>query len=67
MQPKTKIWESVNLPEWRGQTGITKPSVFTEYDADHWLIKEELLPNGDKKVILKNKVSNEILEKVTLS
>jgi hypothetical protein len=41
--------------------------VFTEYDADHWLIKEELLPNGDKKVILKNKVSNEILEKVTLS
>jgi hypothetical protein len=64
---KTKIWEPVKLPEWRGQTGITKPSVFTEYDADHWLIKEELLPNGDKKVILKNKVSNEILEKVTLS
>ena len=64
---KTKIWEPVKLPEWRGQTGLTKPSVYTEYDIDHWLIKEELLPNGDKKVILKNKLSNEILEKVKMS
>ncbi len=59
---KSKLWEPVQLTEWRGQVGVKKPSVFTEYDADHWLIKEEILPNGDKKVILKKKITGEILE-----
>lgn len=63
---KSKLWEPVNLPVWRGKTGLTKPSVYTDYDAEHWFIKEETLPNGDKKVILKNKQTKEIVEKVTL-
>jgi predicted dehydrogenase len=58
---KTKLWEPVQLPEWRGKTGLTKPSVYTEYDADHWFIKDEILPNGDKKMILKHKISGEII------
>ena len=62
---KTKLWEPVNLPLWRGQTGVQKPSVFQEYDAEHWFIKDEILPNGDKKVILKNKKTGEISEKET--
>ncbi|TBH76456.1 Gfo/Idh/MocA family protein [Aquirufa nivalisilvae] len=62
---KTKLWEPVQLPEWRGQEGLSKPSVFQEYDADHWFIKEEILPNGDKKVILKVKATGEIIEKET--
>ncbi|NQW76984.1 MAG: Gfo/Idh/MocA family oxidoreductase [Cytophagales bacterium] len=62
---KTKLWEPVNLPVWRGQTGVQKPSVFQEYDAEHWFIKDEILPNGDKKVILKNKITGEISEKET--
>ncbi|WP_304232892.1 Gfo/Idh/MocA family protein [Jiulongibacter sediminis] len=64
---KSKLWEPVNLPEWRGKTGLTKPSVYTDYDKDHWFIKEEVLPNGDKKVIVKNKSTKEIIEKVTLA
>jgi hypothetical protein len=64
---KTKLWEPVQLPEWRGQIGLSKPSVYTEYDAEHWFIKDEILPNGDKKVILKNKETKEIVEKVTMS
>jgi predicted dehydrogenase len=59
---KTKIWEPVNLPVWRGQTGLTKPSVYQEYDADHWFIKDEVLPNGDVKVILKKKIGGEIVQ-----
>jgi predicted dehydrogenase len=59
---KTKLWEPVQLPEWRGQTGLTKPSVYQEYDAEHWFIKEEILPNGDKKVILKKKDTGKIIE-----
>ncbi|MDF5690165.1 Gfo/Idh/MocA family protein [Aquirufa aurantiipilula] len=62
---KTKLWEPVQLPEWRGQEGLSKPSVYQEYDAEHWFIKEEILPNGDKKVILKVKVTGEIIEKET--
>jgi predicted dehydrogenase len=59
---KSKIWEPVILPEWRGKTGLQKPSVFTEYDLNYWLIKEELMPNGDKKVIVKHKTTGEIKE-----
>jgi hypothetical protein len=59
---KTKLWEPVQLPEWRGQVGVQKPSVYNEYDADHWFIKDEILPNGDKKVILKKKTTGEIIE-----
>lgn len=32
--------------------------------ADHFLIKEELMPNGTTKVILKEKLGGKILEKV---
>ena len=60
---KSKIWEPVKLPVWRGQRGLQKPSVYQAYDADHWLIKEEMLPNGDKKTILKHKTTGAITEK----
>ncbi len=59
---KTKLWEPVELPLWRGQVGVTKPSVYQEYDADHWFIKDEILPNGDVKVILKKKATGEIVQ-----
>jgi predicted dehydrogenase len=62
---KSKLWEPVALPLWRGQTGLSKPSVYTDFDAHHWFIKDEILPNGDKKVILKNKETGKITEKVT--
>jgi predicted dehydrogenase len=59
---KTKLWETVQLPEWRGKRGLTKPSVYQEYDEKHWLIKEEILPNGDKKIIVKDKSTGVISE-----
>ena len=59
---KTKLWEPIQLPEWRGKRGLTKPSVYQEYDEKHWLIKEEILPNGDKKIIVKDKSTGVISE-----
>jgi predicted dehydrogenase len=59
---QTKQWEPVNLEVWRGQLNVQKPSVFTEYDADHWFIKDEILPNGDKVKIVKVKSTGEIKE-----
>lgn len=61
---KTKLWEPVQLNIWRGQSGVTKESHLVEYDADHYLVKEEVTHYGAKKVILKNKQSGQFLEKV---
>jgi predicted dehydrogenase len=60
---KTKLWEPVQLAYWRGQTGLTKPSNLIEYDAEHYLIKEETTHYGAKKLILKNKKSGVISER----
>jgi predicted dehydrogenase len=61
---KTKLWEPVPLDIWRGRTGVGKDSHLTEYDADHYLVKEEITHYGAKKIILKNKASGKISEKV---
>lgn len=61
---KTKLWEPVQLDIWRGKTGYTKDNHLTEFDADHYLVKEEMTHYGAKKVILKNKQTGKISEKV---
>jgi predicted dehydrogenase len=61
---KTRLWEPVLLDIWRGLTGVSKVSGLTDYDADHYLIKEEQTHYGAKKVILKHKTTGKISEKV---
>ena len=61
---KTKQWEPVTLDIWRGREGVSKDSHLTEYDADHYLVKEEVTHYGAKKLILKNKKTGKILERV---
>jgi predicted dehydrogenase len=61
---KTKLWEPVQLDTWRGRTGLSKESHLTEYDADHYLVKEEMTHYGAKKVILKNRHTGKIEEKI---
>lgn len=61
---KTKQWEPVKLEIWRGREGVSKDSHLQEYDADHYLVKEELTHYGAKKVIIKNKKTGKISEKV---
>jgi predicted dehydrogenase len=60
----SKKWESVELPVWRGKEGVSKEGVLNEYDKDHYLVKEELTHYGEKKVILKEKSSGKIVEKI---
>lgn len=61
---KTKAWEPVKLEVWRGKEGISKDSHLVEYDADHYLVKEEMTHYGSKKLILKNKSTGKIIERV---
>jgi predicted dehydrogenase len=60
---KSKLWEPVQLETWRGRRDVTKESHLNEYDADHYLIKEEITHYGAKKVILKNKKTGKFVEK----
>ena len=62
---KTKLWEPVNLDIWRGKVGLTKESHLVEYDADHYLVKEEMTHYGAKKLILKHKTTGKITEQTT--
>ncbi|HUQ67013.1 MAG TPA: Gfo/Idh/MocA family oxidoreductase [Flavitalea sp.] len=60
----SKKWEPVDLQIWRGKEGLSKDSFLTEYDEQHYLVKEELTHYGEKKVILKEKSSGKIIEKI---
>jgi len=60
---KTKQWEPVKLDIWRGKIGVSKDSHLVEYDADHYLVKEEMTHFGVTKLILKNKVTGKIIER----
>ncbi|MCC5906994.1 MAG: Gfo/Idh/MocA family oxidoreductase [Balneolaceae bacterium] len=61
---KSKQWEPVSLDLWRGREAEEDQKQYNEYDERHYLIKEERLPDGRKKVILKHKESGEVSEKL---
>lgn len=61
---KSKKWEPIDLPLWRGGDQEIKKIGPKEYDQDHWLIKEEKMPDGKLKVILKVKATEEIVQKI---
>lgn len=56
----TRKWEPVELAAWRGKTGIQQVTGMVDYDDQYYLIKEEKMPDGKVKVILKNKISGAI-------
>jgi predicted dehydrogenase len=58
----TKQWEPVQLDIWRGQEGVTKTKTLTDYNDQYYLVKEEMTHFGAKKLILKDKVSGQIIE-----
>ena len=58
----SKRWEPVNLPVWRGRTGVTNVAALRDYDADHTLIKEEKLPDGHTRLILRHKLTGKVTQ-----
>lgn len=61
---ESKRWEPVILDDWRGSNDADSGAQMSEYDADHFLIKEEKMPDGKTKLILKEKVGGKIVQKV---
>jgi predicted dehydrogenase len=58
---ETKKWEPVEIQDWRGggSAGIEETTL-RDYDAEHYLIKAERMPNGNLKIILKHKQTGTI-------
>jgi predicted dehydrogenase len=60
----SKQWEPVELEEWRGSDEVRKGPQLKEYDEQHYLIKEEKIPDGTVKLILKEKATGKIIQKI---
>jgi predicted dehydrogenase len=62
---RSRQWEPVELEVWRGLDQVEKISATaTEVDG-HVVIKQERMPDGKLKLILKNKKSGEITQRIT--
>jgi len=61
---KSKKWEQVELEIWRGESVADDSDAFKDYDDDFYLIKEEKMPDGRLKLILKDKKSGEVSQKI---
>jgi len=57
---QSKKWEPVELKVWRGGQGKDRGAALKDYDEEHYLIKEERMPNGNLKIILKDKKTGAI-------
>jgi len=61
---KSKQFEPIHLDVWRGDNSEVKSSpILEDYDDQYYLVKEEVMPGGSKKLILKDKKTNQIIQK----
>lgn len=61
---ESKRWEPVRLDVWRGSAETSTTPVLDPYDERYWLIKRERMPDGRTKLILKDRRTGEVLQKV---
>ncbi len=61
---ESKRWEPVLLEVWRGSDESAEKTTASDYDGQFFLIKQERMPDGRTKLILKDKKTGEILQRV---
>lgn len=61
---ESKKWEQVLIEDWRGLDEVETAEKLKEYDEQNFLIKEEVMPDGKTKLILKEKTSGKIVQKI---
>jgi predicted dehydrogenase len=57
-------WEPVKLEDWRGKQDSSSGVELVEYDQKHYLIKKEKMPDGKMKIMLKEKSTGTIIQKI---
>jgi predicted dehydrogenase len=60
---KSKKWENIELDIWRGKVGITSNVELIDFDESHFLIKREKMPDGKTRLMLKEKLTGNIIQK----
>jgi predicted dehydrogenase len=60
----SKQWEPVELAVWHGAEETVISVAKADYDEQYALIKEEIMPDGSAKLILKDKMTGKIVQKV---
>ncbi len=60
----SKKWEPVRLEVWRGAANTQAKLGPSDYDAQYWLIKTEVMPDGQTKLILKDKKTGVVVQKL---
>jgi predicted dehydrogenase len=61
---KSKKWEPVDLVEWRGRAEEVEEVAPVEYGEEFVVIKQEQMPDGKTKMILKDKETGQVIEKI---
>lgn len=61
---KSRKWEPVRLKTWRGREKTERINAIRDFDKENILIKEETMPDGTVKLILKNKKTGKISQRV---
>lgn len=62
---QSKRWEEIDLPVWRGREKVDRIGVQRDFDDQHVLIKEEKMPDGSIKLILRNKETGKVSQRVS--
>jgi predicted dehydrogenase len=61
---RSKRWEPVHLEEWRGLKDVPNVAALREFDTDHLLLKEERMPDGAVKQIIRHKATGRVSERI---
>lgn len=61
---QSKKWEPVKLEVWRGLEKASKITELISFDENNYLVKEERMPDGSVKLILKDKKTGAINQTV---
>jgi predicted dehydrogenase len=64
---ESKRWEPVRLEVWRGSGEVSNTAELVAYDELFWLIKREHMPDGRIKLILKDRRTGEIVQRLDSS
>ncbi len=64
---RSKRWEPVQLEEWRGLRDVPNVAALREFDAEHLLLKEERMPDGAVKQIIRHKATGRVMEQYKAS
>jgi hypothetical protein len=60
----SRRWEPVRLLTWRGNEFTERINALRDFDDEYYLVKEETMPDGTIKLILKSKQTGKVSHRV---